>query len=189
MPEAAAGAEIGPSGGFVERLTPAPWVWVTSLLVAASSGLVVLAVAGPRGAGVVAVAAMAATTWALLRSSAVVQVTDGELRAGRARIPVVLLGSVHELDAARMDALRGPKADARAYLCQRGWIAAGVAVSVDDPADPAPYWLLSSRQPAALAAALRTAIAAGTSPASGRTAGPGSGPASATGQAHSRQTS
>ena len=177
----------GTPARFVERLTPAPWVWVAALLVAASSGLVVLAVAGPAGAGAVALAAVAVTTWALQRSSAVVQVAGGELRAGRARIPAAQLGSVYELDTAQMDALRGPKADARAYLCQRGWIPAGVAVSVEDPADPAPYWLLSSRQPARLAAALRAAVAAGSEPSP--VSSPRPRPASDTGQAHSRHTS
>ena len=100
-----------------------------------------------------------------------------ETCAGRARIPVGLLGPVRELDAAQMRALRGPRADARAYLCQRGWIPAGVAVVIDDPADPAPYWLLSSRRPGRLAAALRTAIDADA------------GRPPPAGQAHSRQTS
>jgi len=53
--------------------------------------------------------------------------------------------------------ISGPELDARAYLCLRGWIAAGVRVPVLDPRDPAPYWLVSSRRPAELAEALRLA--------------------------------
>ena len=158
---------------FVERLTPAPWVWCAVLPIAASSGLVVLTAFGGRPALVVAAAAVAATVWALLRTSAVVRIGGGELRAGRAGIAVGLLGPVRELDAREMAALRGPRCDARAYLCQRGWITAGFAVEVADPADPTPFWLVSSRRPADAVAALRAEVTA----------------ASAPGQAHSRQTS
>ena len=139
--------------------------------------LVVLTAFGGTVALVVAVTAVALAGWALARSSVVIAISAGELVAGRARIPVGLLGSVRELDVAQMRALRGPRADARAYLCQRGWIPAGVAVEIDDPGDPVPYWLLSSRRPGRLAAALRTAIDADA------------GPPPSAGQAHSRQTS
>lgn len=161
---------------FAERLTPSVWVWVSAVLVAASSGLVVLTTLGQAAAIVVAITAAAFTGWALGRTSAVIELSSSQLRAGRARIPLAALGSVREVDEAQMQALRGPQADARAYLCQRGWIPAGVAVAIEDPGDHVPYWLLSSRRPAQLAAALRTAIAAAEQP-----------PPPA--QAHSRQTS
>lgn len=161
---------------YVERLTPAPWVWAGVLPVAASSGLVVLTAFGARVAVPVAVATVLVVSWALLRSSAVVRIGDGVLVAGRARIDVAQLGALRELDEAQMSALRGPRADARAYLCQRGWIRAGFAVEVADPADPTPFWLVSSRHPAAATAALRAEIARRGQPT------PPSG------QAHSRQT-
>ena len=159
---------------YAERLAPSAWVWVSALMVAASSGLVVLTTLGATVALVVAITAAALAAWALARSSVLIAVSAGELLAGRAHIPVSLLGSVRELNEVQMRALRGPRADARAYLCQRGWICAGVAITIADPGDIVPYWLLSSRRPAQLAAALRTAIAAEQPP-----------PA----QAHSRQTS
>ncbi len=36
----------------------------------------------------------------------------------------------------------------------RGWVQPVVRVPITDPADPAPYWLLSSRRPKELAAAI-----------------------------------
>lgn len=167
-------APAAPSAEYVERLTPAPWVWVAVLPIAATSGLVVLTAFGDRAALTVAVIAVAAAAWALLRSSAVVRIGDGRLVAGRAQIAVALLGGVRELDPAQMRALRGQRADARAYVCQRGWIATGFAVEIADPADPTPFWLISSRRPADAATALREHIAR---------------PPSDQGQAHSRQTS
>jgi hypothetical protein len=161
------------SARYSERLWPSVPVWLVVLLVAASGGLVVVKVASPWVAAVVAAACVAVAAWALTRSSATVAVADGELVAGRARIPVELLGEVEVLDAPTFTALRGPRADVRAYLCQRSWIPQGVRVAVVDPQDPTPYWLLSSRRPDDLAAALERARGevGGTS-----------------GQAHSRHT-
>ena len=132
-----------PDSQYVERLTPAPWVWLSALAVASSSGLVVLTAFGGAVAVLVALAAVALAGWALMASSAVIRVGRDGLVAGRARLPAHFVGAVHELDEVAMRALRGPKADARAYLCQRGWLRAGVAVEVTDEQDPVPYWLLS----------------------------------------------
>jgi hypothetical protein len=52
---------------------------------------------------------------------------------------------------------RGPGLDARAFLCLRGWVQTGARVRIDDPQDPTPYWLLSTRHPDRLAAALAAA--------------------------------
>jgi hypothetical protein len=47
--------------------------------------------------------------------------------------------------------------DARAWLCIRGWIDPVVRVQVTDPSDPAPYWVVSTRNPDQLVAALQAA--------------------------------
>jgi hypothetical protein len=51
----------------------------------------------------------------------------------------------------------GPAADARAYLLLRPYLKRAVKVQITDPADPTPYWLVSSRHPEALAGALNAA--------------------------------
>jgi Protein of unknown function (DUF3093) len=84
-----------------------------------------------------------------------VAVSDGQLRAARAHIPLELCGAVEVLDAERTRRAGGPDADARAYLLLRPYIATAVRVAIDDPNDPAPYWLISSRRPDRLAAAVR----------------------------------
>lgn len=155
----ASGTSTGPAA-YVERLTPAWWVWLTCGLVGASSGLAALRVTGPTGATVTAVVGVVLVEALLALSSATVRVADGHLQAGRARLPLRVAGEVSELDAATMAALRGPQIDARAYLCQRGWIPRGVKVELVDPDDPTPYWLVSSRRPAALVRALRAHQAA-----------------------------
>jgi hypothetical protein len=167
-----------PATEYHERLLPSVTVWVAVLAISASLGLTAVRPLGWSAGSVVAVLAVVAAAAALLASSARVQVAGGELRAGRARIEVHHLGRVAVVDPKRMAELRGPKADARAYLCQRAWIRGGVVVEVVDPEDPVPYWLISSRTPERLAAALR-ATGAGNAHDE---------PSDGTGQAHSRHT-
>ena len=81
-------------------------------------------------------------------------VTDDWLHAGRARIERRHVGAVTALDAQAMRLRAGRDANARAYLLIRPYISTGVRVAIDDPRDPTPYWLLSSRRASALATAL-----------------------------------
>lgn len=93
------------------------------------------------------------------------QVSDGLLTVPGARLPLKAVGRVAVLDRDGMRRLRGPDGDPAAYVVSRPWIGGGVWVELDDPSDSTPWWLLSSRHPAALAAALdrtRTAEAGET---------------------------
>jgi hypothetical protein len=139
---------------YDEKLTPSPSLWCVAGTISGSLGLTVLPVAGPVGAIALGAGAVAATTWALLRSSARIRLQDGVFRAGKARIPAGLLGRAVAVDARQMSALRGPQANARAYLCQRAWVREGVLIEIADPQDPVPYWLVSSRRPQDLVSAL-----------------------------------
>ena len=84
-----------------------------------------------------------------------VSASDGWFRAGRAKIEAVHLGAVAALDAEETRRVAGPEADARAYLLLRPYLKRAVRVEITDPADPAPYWLVSSRHPDELARAVR----------------------------------
>ena len=83
-----------------------------------------------------------------------VTVDDGFLRAGRARIAGLHLGTSSALDAEATRRISGVEADARAYLLLRPYLKRAVRVEITDPADPAPYWLISTRHPDELARAL-----------------------------------
>jgi hypothetical protein len=87
---------------------------------------------------------------------AYVVVRDGVLYAGRAHIPLSLLTEPRALDGDEVRMALGVDADARAFLVVRPYIRRGVLVRVADPADPTPYWLVSSRHPDDLARALST---------------------------------
>jgi hypothetical protein len=143
-----------PPALYRERLTPNQWWWLAAVAIGGSFGLVLYPVAGRPGLVLGGMAGAGVGIAVLLLTSAQVEVADGRLRAGRALIPVSDLGEVEVLDADRMARLRGPDIDPRAYLCQRSWLPRGVKVVVQDPADPTPYWLVSSHHPELLAEAI-----------------------------------
>ena len=87
-------------------------------------------------------------------STARVRVADGVLEAGRARLPLDVVAAVHPLDRAQTRRALGPEGDPTAYVVFRAWVPGSVLVELADPDDPTPYWLVSTRRPEALAAAV-----------------------------------
>jgi hypothetical protein len=98
------------------------------------------------------------TAAGLLRSGRIrVAVTDGEFLVDDARLPVSVIADVVALDTAGKREALGVGAHPLAFVIQRPWIGPAVQVLLDDPADPTPYWVISSRRPVDLATALLAA--------------------------------
>jgi len=140
---------------YTERLgVPLRW-WAQGTMLVAMLWLAV-AVATPTPVAwlvtAVALALLFFCLWAF--GNARVVVSDGELRAGRAHIQARHLGTATPLDAEQTRRTAGQDADARAYLVLRPYLKRAVKVEITDPADPAPYWLVSTRHPEELAQAL-----------------------------------
>jgi DUF3093 family protein len=83
-----------------------------------------------------------------------VRVADGELHAGDARLPLRYVGHVDVVPREGKQVALGPELDPAAHLVHRAWIGPVVRIEVTDPDDPTPYWIVSSRDPDALVAAL-----------------------------------
>jgi len=150
-----------PSATFRERLHPGGAYLVGALCVGFVLGITLwlFSVVLSLAVGAVAAVVLAVLLWT---SSPVVAVGPGPegkpwLWAGRARIPVALLAQPRVLDGAALRAELGPGSDARTFACLRPWMRSAVAVQVVDPEDPTPSWLVGSRRPADLAAALLAA--------------------------------
>ncbi|HEV7812665.1 MAG TPA: DUF3093 domain-containing protein, partial [Leifsonia sp.] len=90
----------------------------------------------------------------LIATSPVIAVTDTQIVAGRARLPIQYAGEPETFRGAEATIVRGPELDARAWLVIRGWVSPVVRIPVTDPDDPAPYWIVSSRRPEAVSAAI-----------------------------------
>jgi hypothetical protein len=140
---------------YTERLgVPLRW-WVQGTMLVATLWLaVVVALPGFAAWLVTAVALGLLFAWFWTYGSARVVVGDGSFRAGRAHIPGAYVGTATALDAEQTRRVAGVEADARAYLLLRPYLKRAVKVEIIDPADPAPYWLVSTRHPEELARAL-----------------------------------
>jgi hypothetical protein len=142
---------------YHERLrAPASW-WLAGLVTAVMLGTAFIAqfswqIAGVLYAGLGGVWAGALLTWGWTR----VDVRDGELLVGSARLPLTASGQVTALDRAQTSAMRGPRADPAAFLLARPYLPRAVYVEVTDAAQGRPYWLVGTRRPEELAAAIES---------------------------------
>ena len=139
---------------YRETLRPPFSWWLIAALFAASVGWVFLVVSNWTvgiAAGVITAIPLGYALW---KYALRVEVTDGDLIVGRARLGSSFQGDACALDAAAFRHTMGPGADARTFLRTRPYAKTGVLVAVDDPQDPTPYWLVSTRRPDALVASL-----------------------------------
>jgi hypothetical protein len=143
---------------YHERLrVPVSW-WVLGLLSAFMLGAGFLAgfdwepALAVYGAIVVPLAAFL-ISWGWLR----IEVSRGLLRVGKSVLPLAQAGQVTVLDTDQTRALRGPRADPAAFLLARPYLPEAVYVTVEDPAGVTPYWLIGTRRPGELAAAIEAA--------------------------------
>ncbi|PIE27909.1 MAG: hypothetical protein CSA58_01840 [Micrococcales bacterium] len=144
---------------YEERLWPTPGIWVIAAVMAAGAGIALNPLGKPLVA-VVAVAVFIPVAAALTHFAITIRVDADELRVGKAHIDTSLLSGAESFDEEQARYAKGPGLDARAYLAMRGWLSGVVRIGLDDPSDPTPYWLVSSRNPQALAAAVNEAVAA-----------------------------
>jgi hypothetical protein len=141
---------------YTERLSPAWWIW----LVAAGFSAAWILVFEPVNVWVgviVAVVIFAVLALALTLSTPEIRVTHHRVRAGRASIEPWFLSDAEPLRESEATRARGPEFNALSYQCLRGWIQPLVRVTVTDPQDSTPVWLISSRNPERLAEAINTA--------------------------------
>lgn len=141
---------------YRERLSPSLWALVAAAVCGPMAALVLapvdrtlaLVAGAVVGIGVVA---------ALIAVSPVVEVRDGVLYAGSAHIDAALLGEPAATTGEDARQARGARLDGRAWMLLRGGIDGVVTVPVTDPDDPTPAWVISTRTPDRLVAAIRRA--------------------------------
>lgn len=150
-----------PAVRYTERLTPSVGTVLAASVGPIGLGLVFLPL-GPMLVLVGLLVGVVACGTALWRQAEVISVVDTpggvELRVGKAHIGVEHLSGATVHTGEDATAQRRHELDRRAYLVVRGWVPDVVKVSLDDPADPTPYWLLSTRRPQQLARVLNDAI-------------------------------
>ena len=146
---------------YSERLWVPIWWWAAGAAVA-----VLLAAEIHMGApGIRAwlpyVLLLPLTAWALfafsrLRVEVVADAgsTGTELCVGKAHLPLDVAAKAAVVPATAKSAALGRQLDPLAFVQHRTWVKQMVIVVLDDPDDPTPYWLVSTKRPEELLAVL-----------------------------------
>ena len=79
-----------------------------------------------------------------------------ELWAGQAHLPATVVSRSAEIPASAKSAALGRQLDPAAFVAHRAWVGPMLLAVLDDPDDPTPYWLLSTRHPDRVLSALRS---------------------------------
>lgn len=140
---------------YRERLAvPIGW-WAVGMFFTLTFVTAVGFYAGPAVAGVGGVIAAVGVAAALLwYGRPVVAVDASGFHAGDALLEWAYAGEARPLDAAGTRNRIGAEGDHAAWLLLRAYVPGAVEVAVIDAADPHPYWLVSTRHPEALVAAI-----------------------------------
>jgi Protein of unknown function (DUF3093) len=83
-----------------------------------------------------------------------VRVLEDRLEVGSESLALRHVGRIDIVAKADKQAALGPQLDPAAFLVHRGWVGPLIRIEVTDLADRRPYWVLSVRDPEALARAL-----------------------------------
>ncbi|MGV0792369.1 DUF3093 domain-containing protein [Mycolicibacterium sp. XJ1819] len=78
-----------------------------------------------------------------------------ELWVGDAHLPFSVVSRSAEVPRSAKSAALGRQLDPAAYVVHKPWVGPMVLLVLDDPDDPTPYWLVSTRHPDRVLAALR----------------------------------
>lgn len=145
------------SDRYSERLRVPWWWWVAGAVLTGVLGYEIQLSAHRASWSVVGYAVIAVLiAWLLWSMGRVpIRVTDdGQLVANRARLPRSVIARGATVPATAKSAAMGRQLDPAAYLVHRAWVKTMVLFVLDDPDDPTPYWLVSTRNPGAVLAAL-----------------------------------
>jgi hypothetical protein len=140
---------------YIERLTVPWWAWPLAL---AGSALLATEIwlggSGLRAWVPFAVMPPLAVVALIWLGRIRIAVTADEFRVDDARLPLSVISDVVALDAEGKREVLGVAAHPLAFVVQRPWVRGAVQVVLDDPADPTPFWVVSTRDPVRLATVL-----------------------------------
>ena len=154
-PEPSGRTTPGARPAYAERLGVPWWAWPLTLAAGALLAAEIWLGAGGLRAWVPFVVVLPLAVLVTARLGRVrVAVTDTEFQVDDARLPIAVIADVVALDAEGKREALGVGAHPLAFVVQRPWIKGAVQVVLDDPADPTPFWVVSTRHPVELAGAL-----------------------------------
>ena len=139
---------------FKEVLRPPIWVLAFIYFLLLSLVIAIWAAFDNNVALVAFITATIAIIYIAIAMRSTITLDGDELRIDRAHIDIKYLGSITVLDSPAMRLLRTRDADPAAYLAIKFWMPKGIKITVVDPRDPTPYWLITSKRGEEIAALL-----------------------------------
>ena len=139
---------------FKEVLRPPIWLLAFIYFLLLSLVIAIWAAFDNNVALVAFIVATIAIVYIAIAMRSTITLDSEELRIDRAHIDIKYLGSATVLDSPAMRLLRTRDADPAAYLAIKFWMPKGIKITVVDPRDPTPYWLITSKRGEELAALL-----------------------------------
>ena len=143
---------------YRENLAPPLWLLAFIYFLLASLSLSIWAALGNMPGALAIILSTLFLVLIRMRTTLHIEVSNGELRINRAHIEQAFLGEITQLDKERMRTTRGRDADPASFLAIRFWVSQGIKIQIQDPRDPTPYWLISTRKGKDLAVALGRAL-------------------------------
>lgn len=135
-----------PAETYFERVLPRASNFLPILLVPPICYLTLLpfsSIAGLTLGFTLALAAVAALWFA----SPQISIDSQHVEVGNAVLPIRFVGRVEVIDAKDAFEGRGVKLSPAAYASFQPSVKSMVKIFIEDPEDPTPYWLVSSRKP------------------------------------------
>ncbi len=139
---------------FKEVLRPPIWVVAFIYFLLLSLVIAFWAAFDNRVAFITFLIATVAIVYIAISMRSTITLDGEELRIDLAHIEIKYLGKVEKLTSAQMRLLRTRDADPAAFLAIKFWLSTGVKITISDPRDPTPYWLVTSKRGDELAALL-----------------------------------
>jgi len=139
---------------YTEKLTPSAGLYIIAALSIPFLTLTLAPFSVIFGliAGIVVFVGVSLTMYA---TAPIIIVSTSSFQAGKAKIDRAFIGAVSVFAGVSANAERGVNLDARAWTLFRGYVNPVVKISLIDPKDPTPYWLVSTRHPKELAEIIR----------------------------------
>jgi hypothetical protein len=91
-----------------------------------------------------------AAAWLIWLGRIKVEIADDELWAGQAHLPLRYIEDAEVITHAEKQRALGRELDPAPFVLHRPWVRTAVRLWLDDPDDPTPYWVVSTRHPAKL---------------------------------------
>jgi hypothetical protein len=139
---------------YRERLLPGLSFYLATMFVPIALYLVALAFSGDFALAALIISELAIILLSFVFAP-VIYLSQQDLRVGTAVIPVAELGEAFVIEGAEGFQERGQKLNPRAYIKFQIGVRGLAKVEIQDPNDPTPYWLFSTRKPEQLVAALK----------------------------------